>query len=80
MRPEEVLHLREDEYERPKRKGAWGWLHLTGATVTVGTGWGDAEGTTEHRALKHRGHDRAPGAETPGAERDPRRAGRPGTL
>jgi len=55
LRPEEALHLREDEYERPKRKAGWGWLHLTGATVAVGNGWGDAEGTIEHRALKHRG-------------------------
>jgi integrase len=57
LRPEEALHLREDEYERPKRKGGWGWLHLTGATVAVGNGWGDADGTIEHRALKHRGRN-----------------------
>ncbi|RZU51916.1 site-specific recombinase XerD [Krasilnikovia cinnamomea] len=57
LRPEEALHLREDEYERPKREGGWGWLHLTGATVAVGNGWGDVEGTIEHRALKHRGRN-----------------------
>jgi integrase len=55
LRPEEALHLREDEYEAPKRKGGWGWLHLTGATVAVGNDWSDGEGAIEHRALKHRG-------------------------
>jgi integrase len=55
LRPEEALHLREDEYERPKRKGGWGWLHLTGATVAVGNDWSDDDGTIEHRGLKHRG-------------------------
>ncbi len=69
LRPEEALHLREDEYDRPKRKGGWGWLHLTGATVAVGNGWGDADGTIEH-----------PGAQAPRPQRDPRRSGRPGTL
>jgi integrase len=54
LRPEEALHLREDEYERPKRKGGWGWLHLTGATVAVGNGWGNEEGAVENRELKHR--------------------------
>ncbi|GIM98013.1 tyrosine-type recombinase/integrase [Paractinoplanes toevensis] len=57
LRPEEALHLREDEYERPKEAGGWGWLHLTGATVAVGNGWGDGEGTIEHRSLKHRGRN-----------------------
>jgi integrase len=54
LRPEEALHLREDEYERPSREGGWGWFHLSGATVAVGNGWGDAEDTIEDRALKHR--------------------------
>jgi integrase len=54
LRPEEALHLRKDEYERPKRRGGWGWFHLTGATVAIGTGWGDQDGTTEDRGLKHR--------------------------
>jgi integrase len=54
MRPEEVLHLREDEYQRPEEADGWGWFHLTGATVSVGTEWGDADSTTEDRALKHR--------------------------
>ena len=54
LRPEEALHLREDEYERPKKKGGWGWLRLTGATVAVGRDWSDSEGTTEDRELKHR--------------------------
>jgi integrase len=49
-----VLHLRDDEYERPAEPGGWGWLHLTGATLTVGHGWGDGEGTVERRGLKHR--------------------------
>jgi hypothetical protein len=39
LRPEEALHLSEDEYERPMRKVGWGWLHLTGATVAVGRDW-----------------------------------------
>jgi ABC-type nitrate/sulfonate/bicarbonate transport system substrate-binding protein len=54
LRPEEALHLSEDEYERPKRKVGWGWLHLTGATVAVGRDWGNTEGTVENRGLKHR--------------------------
>lgn len=54
LRPEEALHLREDEFERPKKPGGWGWLHLTGATIAVGTGWGDGDGTSEDRSLKHR--------------------------
>lgn len=54
LRPEEVLHLRDDEYERPKKKGGWGRLHLTGAIVEVGSGWGDDEDTIEVRGLKHR--------------------------
>lgn len=54
LRPEEALHLREDEFERPTEPCGWGWLHLTGSTVAVGTGWGDGAGTTEDRALKHR--------------------------
>ena len=54
LRPEEVLNLRDDEYERPAKKGGWGVLHLTGSTVAVGNGWGDAEGTIERRGLKHR--------------------------
>ena len=33
LRPEEVLNLRDDEYERPTKKGGWGVLHLTGSTV-----------------------------------------------
>lgn len=57
LRPEEALHLREDEYQRPKWQGGWGWLHLTGATVAVGNGWSDADGAIEHRALKHRGRN-----------------------
>ncbi len=54
LRPEEVLNLREDEYERPKTKGGWGVLHLTGSTVAVGRGWGDEDSTIERRGLKHR--------------------------
>ncbi|MFY1688042.1 tyrosine-type recombinase/integrase [Plantactinospora sp. WMMB782] len=54
LRPEEVLNLREDEYERPKVKGGWGVLHLTGSTIAVGRGWGDEDGTIERRGLKHR--------------------------
>jgi integrase len=29
LRPEEVLHLKDHEFERPKTKGGWGWLNLT---------------------------------------------------
>jgi integrase len=54
LRPEEALHLRAEEYERPAVPGGWGWLHLSGATVTVGNGWGDQEGVIENRGLKHR--------------------------
>ncbi len=54
LRPEEVLHLRDDEYERPATPGAWGVLHLTGSTVAVGRDWGDGADTAEHRGLKHR--------------------------
>ncbi|MFF0720435.1 tyrosine-type recombinase/integrase [Micromonospora sp. NPDC003816] len=55
LRPEEVLHLREDEYERPAHPGGWGALHLTGSTVAVGRYWGDSGDTAEDRELKHRG-------------------------
>jgi integrase len=54
LRPEEALHLRDDEYQRPTHEGGWGWLHLTGATVSVGHGWADDDGTVENRGLKHR--------------------------
>lgn len=54
LRPEEVLNLRDDEYERPTKKGGWGMLHLTGSTIAVGNGWGDGEGVIERRGLKHR--------------------------
>lgn len=54
LRPEESLSLLESEYERPKRKGKWGWLHLTGAVVEAGAGWTDSGSTIEERGLKHR--------------------------
>jgi integrase len=54
LRPEEALHLTADEYERPRRKGGWGWLHLSGATIAVGAGWGDTDAVVEDRGLKHR--------------------------
>ena len=54
LRPEEALHLREEDYERPGSAGGWGWLHLTGATVSVGVGWADGDGAIERRGLKHR--------------------------
>jgi len=54
LQPEEALHLRKDEYERLAKPGGWGWLHLTGATIAVGTGWGDGETAIEDRQLKHR--------------------------
>jgi hypothetical protein len=52
-RPEEVLHLRDDEYERPARPRRWSVLHLTGPTVAVGRDCGDGDATTENRGLKH---------------------------
>jgi integrase len=54
LRPEEVLHLREPEYQRPAEPGEWGWLNLTGATVTAGEAWSSDGGAQEDRALKHR--------------------------
>jgi integrase len=55
LRPEEVLHLKDHEFERPKTKGGWGWLNLSGATVAIGEEWGDHSGPVENRGLKHRG-------------------------
>jgi integrase len=55
LRPEEVLHLKDHEFERPETKGGWGWLNLSGATVAIGEEWGDHSGPVENRGLKHRG-------------------------
>src|SRR5262249_2465351 len=60
LRPEEVLHLCDDDYERPKRAGQWGWLHLAGATVAAGNDWTDDGGSIERRGLKHRGKKATP--------------------
>lgn len=54
LRPEEVLHLRNEDFERPIAAGGWGWFTLSGATVPIGQAWGDGEGTYEDRPLKHR--------------------------
>jgi integrase len=54
LRPEEALHLCDDDYERPSNPGAWGWLHLTGATLTVGNDWTDHGTSVDRRGLKHR--------------------------
>jgi integrase len=54
LRPEEALHMVDDEYERPAEPGGWGWLHLSGATVAIGHDWGDSSEPTEDRSLKHR--------------------------
>lgn len=54
LRPQEALHLVDEEYERPSRPGGWGWLHLSGATVAIGYDWGDGDQPTEDRSLKHR--------------------------
>jgi integrase len=54
LRPEEALHLRTSDFIRPARPGEWGWLHLTGATVTVGHQWSDDGVATQDRGLKHR--------------------------
>ncbi|MFI5839790.1 tyrosine-type recombinase/integrase [Catenuloplanes sp. NPDC051500] len=53
LRPEEVLALRDDEYERTKKKGGWGTPHLTGSIVAVGKDWGAQYGSAAHRGLKH---------------------------
>lgn len=55
LRPEECLNLLDSEYERPKQRGQWGWLHLTGAVVEAGSGWTDDGSSIEERGLKHRG-------------------------
>jgi integrase len=52
LRPEECLHLREHDFERPAKPGEWGCLNLTG--VMVGEEWSDDGAATEDRALKHR--------------------------
>lgn len=54
LRPEESLNLLATEYERPKRKGGWGRLHLTGALSEAGAGWTDSGDSIEERRLKHR--------------------------
>lgn len=54
LRPEEALHLKASEYERPSEPGGWGWLTLTGATVATADGWTDAGGALEDRPLKAR--------------------------
>jgi integrase len=54
LRPEEVNHLKDDEFQRPKEEGGWGWFSLTGATVEVSDAWGEHTGPTEDRELKHR--------------------------
>jgi integrase len=54
LRPEEVLHLSDDDYERPSAPDEFGWLHLTGATVAVGQGWSNDDEAIEDRGLKHR--------------------------
>ncbi|GGK93141.1 tyrosine-type recombinase/integrase [Mangrovihabitans endophyticus] len=55
LRPEEVLNLHDLHYERSTWPDGWGWLHLGGAAVEVGSGWTDDGGAIEYRALKHRG-------------------------
>ena len=50
-----ALNLVDAEYERPAKRGGWGWFHLSGATVVVPGGWVDDKGRTVHRrGLKHR--------------------------
>jgi integrase len=55
LRPEEALHLCEDDYERAASPSGWGWLHLSGATLTVGNDWTDHGTSVDRRGLKHRG-------------------------
>jgi integrase len=55
LRPEEVLHLKDSEFERPTKGTEWGWLNLTGATVAIGEDWSGGSTPTEDRSLKHRG-------------------------
>jgi integrase len=54
LRPEEVRHVKDVEFERPRVKGGWGWFNLTGASVEIGEEWGDHTGPVENRSLKHR--------------------------
>jgi integrase len=56
LRPEELLHVRHDQCELPDEtdRDAWGWWRLSGATVSVGRGWGDGDETHQARSLKHR--------------------------
>ncbi|MBV1849839.1 hypothetical protein [Catellatospora tritici] len=56
LRPEELLHVKDTECELPRAddSDAWGWWHLSGASVAVGEGWSDGEGAHESRSLKHR--------------------------
>nr|WP_221376881.1 integrase [Actinoplanes polyasparticus] len=54
LRPEESLNLTDSEYERPRKKGGWGRLHLTGALSEAGAGWTDTGDSIEERGLKHR--------------------------
>jgi integrase len=54
LRPEEALFLHRNEYERPTKDGEWGWLNLTGSTVTLGKDWSGTDSIYQDRALKHR--------------------------
>ncbi|GAA1423063.1 tyrosine recombinase XerC [Catellatospora coxensis] len=57
LRPEELLHVLDAHCELPDQGNpdAWGWWHLSGATVAVGEGWTDDGAAHESRQLKHRG-------------------------
>jgi integrase len=54
LRPEEVLFLHCHDYERPTVDGGWGWLNLSGATVTMGKEWSGTDSVHQDRGLKHR--------------------------
>jgi integrase len=54
LRPEEALNLQDTEYERPAKRGGWGRLQLTGATVVVRGGWTGQDSPIDRRGLKSR--------------------------
>lgn len=54
LRPEEALHLRDHDFERPTVVGGWGWLNLTGATVAIAAESSGNDTVVDDRELKHR--------------------------
>lgn len=52
LRPEEAVHLREDDLDLPET--GWGWITVTGAAPETGRAWSDSGQRREHRQLKQR--------------------------